>query len=323
MDNIGYDNTRNINAHIDYKTRADGGPFLQHLSILPGHLPPSVYQVFGQQTLRLPASPVRPLGQERSLPADGVIDLSDSVPHAIRIEVKDAYGNTAELKYQVQWKKNSIELPAAEPTGKKFYPGMLDGYETEDCAFYIGEKGLYDSVHINYAVSNEGLPGGISGLYTIGATDIPLGDSMLVRIRPDKQATADPVKVVMVRLAGDKKEVQRPEWQGDWASAKFREFGSFQLVEDKEAPVIFPTGIHRGAHLEKATHISFLVKDNLGAIRDFRAELDGKWLCFTNDKELAFIYKFDEHCPPGKHVLKVTAIDTAGNQTVQSYGFTR
>ena len=28
MDHISYDNTRNVNAHIDYKTKAGGGPFI-------------------------------------------------------------------------------------------------------------------------------------------------------------------------------------------------------------------------------------------------------------------------------------------------------
>ena len=44
-----------------------------------------------------------------------------------------------------------------------------------------------------------------------------------------------------------------------------------------------------------------LVKDNMGSFKNFRAELDGNWLRFTNDKGKSFIYKFDEHCPKGKH----------------------
>ncbi len=47
MDHISYDDTRNINAHIDYKTRATGGPFLQQLFFLPGYPFPSIYRVPG------------------------------------------------------------------------------------------------------------------------------------------------------------------------------------------------------------------------------------------------------------------------------------
>jgi hypothetical protein len=58
-------------------------------------------------------------------------------------------------------------------------------------------------------------------------------------------------------------------------------------------------------------------------IKNFRGELDGKWLRFTNDKGRSFIYKFDEMCPPGVHELKVSVEDEAGNKTIKTYHFTR
>jgi len=298
MNNISYNDTRNINAHIDYKTRETGGPFLQHLSRLPGYTPPSIYHG-----------------------GDGVIDLSDGVVHNIRIEVKDAYGNTADLRYRVLYKPSVMTAHEAAPlTGKEFYPGMLDTYETNDCAFYIGEKSLYDSVHIPFNVS-DGPP---SPVYSIGETYIPLQEPLLVRIKAkEDQIAGGTDRIVMVRSHGKEKEVQRPEWQGGWASARWREFGDFQLVQDEEAPRITPLGIKDGALLSKATQMAFRVKDDLGAIGDFRAELDGRWLCFTNDKRLDYIYKFDMHCRPGRHTLKVSAADVAGNRTTSIYHFTR
>src|SRR6202000_1539441 len=58
--------------------------------------------------------------------------------------------------------------------GKKFYPGMVDGVETEDCAFYLNEKSLYDSVMIGttvagYPGSGLSLPGAVSAAHLIGA----------------------------------------------------------------------------------------------------------------------------------------------------------
>ena len=54
-----------------------------------------------------------------------------------------------------------------------------------------------------------------------------------------------------------------------------------------------------------------------------RAELDGKWLRFTNDKGKTFIYYFDEYCLPGDHELKIHVEDEAGNITEKTYTFTR
>lgn len=346
MDNISYDDTRNINAHIDYKTRETGGPFLQHLSLLPGYAPPSIYRAAARSAAGSastagaanPAGSPSPAGSPAvkgaSLP-DGVIDLSDGAVHTMRIEVKDAYGNASQLRYQVLYLPASPNRNIPSNPGKRFYPGMLDGYETDDCAFYIGEKSLYDSVFIMYRTSGFPgtsviLPGArdiLSAVHIIGEPFIPLQEPLLVRIRPIHKDKVDAVtrkdRVVMVRSGGGGKDVIKPEWQGGWASGRFREFGNFQLVEDNEAPVITPIGIAEGALLNKSSRIAFTVKDNLGVVRNFRAELDGKWLCFTNDKNLAFIYKFDEHCPPGRHLLKVTVEDVAGNRATKEYNFTR
>jgi len=325
MDDISYLDTRKINAHIDYKTRERGGPWLQHLSRLPGYVAPTIYQ--GAMTRA--TVPVNGLNRQ---PADGVLDLADGLPHSVHIEVKDAYGNTTALKFQVQYRPTPSSTIQAEPLpGKSFSPGSLDGFEGENVAFYVGENSLYDNVHIGCTVADSALDAA-SPVYTIGSTMVPLEEPLLVRIRP-RALPAGKDRVVMVRTAGRKTDVVAPEWLNDWASARFREFGDFQLVEDRSAPVITPVGspkLYDGAVLTKARRIAFRVKDDLGGIRRFRAELDpspdgrgGQWLCFSNDKYLDFIYDFDKHCPRGKHVLKVTAEDVAGNSTTREYKFTR
>jgi hypothetical protein len=153
---------------------------------------------------------------------------------------------------------------------------------------------------------------------------------MLVRLRlPDRTdtaaggAAASTDRIVMVCFDSGEKAVEQPEWQGEWASARFGEFGNFQLVYDSIPPVITPIGLLEGADLSHAARIAFIVRDNLGTVRRFRAELDGQWICFTNDKALAYIYKFDQHCPPGPHMLKVTVEDVAGNRSEKEYHFNR
>ncbi|HZE85160.1 MAG TPA: M23 family metallopeptidase, partial [Puia sp.] len=73
MDNISYEDTHNINAHIDYKTREEGGPFLQHLTRLPGYSPP----LDSFPSIYWPGIP----GVAFSPATNGVIDLGDGRPH--------------------------------------------------------------------------------------------------------------------------------------------------------------------------------------------------------------------------------------------------
>jgi hypothetical protein len=299
MDNISYNDTRDLNAHIDYKTKSQGGPFLQHLSELPGYTN-SIYK--------------RKSG-------NGVIDVSDGAVHTVSIQVKDASENVSKLECKVRFVKGN-QQPA--PAGKQFYPQMMDGLENPECEFYLGERCLYDSVHIHYNKSANSNGQVVSSIHTIGAAYIPIRDSMLVRIQPLRTLTdAEKSRTVMQWFAGSKKEVQKVQWQGNWASTRFRDLGSFQLVLDTEPPVIAPIGFTDGADLSKATRLVFKVTDNLDEIKNVRTELDGKWLRFSNDKGSIFIYQFDEMCMSGQHELKIHAEDEAGNVTEKTYNFTR
>jgi murein DD-endopeptidase MepM/ murein hydrolase activator NlpD len=300
MDNISYNDTRYLNAHIDYKTRVSGGIFLQHLSELPGYLN-SIY--------------IKTNG-------NGVIDLSDGSTHAIRIVVKDTNGNTSELSFSVRY--SGVPVSTASAAGKMFYPMILDVYEDAECEFYMSERCLYDSVHIRKVTAASTSPAAVSSVHTIGSNLVPLQDSFLVRLKLNKNLTeSQKDRVIMMRSAGSSQSVQKVEWNGNWASARFRDFGSFQLMLDESPPVILPVGLTSGASLAKASRILFTVKDNYDKFGNFRATLDGKWLRFTNDKGRTFIYNFDEKCPPGEHELKIHVEDEAGNVTERVFQFKR
>ncbi|MBO9635652.1 MAG: M23 family metallopeptidase [Chitinophagaceae bacterium] len=304
MDNISYNDTRYLNAHIDYRTKAGGGPWLQQLFDLPGYIN-SIYKNVKN--------------------SGGAIDVSDGAVHTIRMEVKDTYLNTSTLTCKVQYKAGVASTPIAASTNNPmFYPLMLDGFEREDCEFFIGERCLYDSVHIRYNRTISANAQAVSAQHSVGANYIPLQEPFLIRIQPTQTLTpAQQQRTVMLWTSGTKKEVQKVEWQNNWASARFRDFGNFQLLVDEEAPTIVPIGFTDGADLSKATRIAFTVKDNYDKIKNVRPMMDGKWLRFTNDKGKTFIYRFDELCPPGKHELTIYAEDEAGNPTSKTFTFTR
>ncbi len=272
MDHISYDDTRNINAHIDYKTREEGGPFLQQLFFLPGYPFPSIYRVPFEDRGADPAAKASE-GNQRQRPdasgsPDGMIDLSDGGPHRIQIVVTDTRGNDAHLAFMVQFRpgaasaEDSVSVRQAAAI-KRFYPGMIDGIETADCAFFLSERSLFDSATIGVAAVGvprdpSYLPGAVTPLFAIGDGYIPLLEPVLVRLRLSDSIGPEtlhglPVvteRIVMVCSYGTSKDVRRPEWKGAWASARFGEFGSFQLIYDTIPPVITPLGPLEGADLK-------------------------------------------------------------------------
>lgn len=304
IDSITYDETRYVNAHIDYKTRASGGSFIEHLSRLPGN-PEGVYKDFS---------------------GDGVIELKDDSMHQIKIVVKDSYGNTSTLEFTI--KKGLIQegrenKSASYKENKEFHPGFVNIFEGNDLQLILNPEDLYDSVAFVHSTKPAISSMAFSEIHSCLSGLVPVHAGFTIRIKADKAVPPElQDKILIKRTWGNKTEVVKAICDGDWYSAKFRSFGNFELIGDSVAPVI-SGGFRENANLSHSALIVFTLNDNNEEIKNFRAKLDGRWLKFTNDKGRSFIYKFDEMCPPGNHELKVTVQDEAGNITEKTYHFTR
>jgi hypothetical protein len=300
LDNISYDETRYLNAHIDHKLKTGGGPYVEHLSRLPGY----------------------PEGVYKDGESDGIIYLEDDSIHQIKIEVKDAYGNISVLEFSI--KRGFINEDKYNQTSEqKFVPGFVNVFERDDVQVILKETDLYDSVNFIYVKKNSPLTQAVSSLHSIHTALAPVHGYFTIRLKSanDQQDASD--KIIMQRTWGSKMDVVKPEKNGEWFTAKFREFGNFQLLVDNVPPIISPIGIRDNANLSRSSQIIFTITDNMKKIKNFRAALDGKWLRFTNDKGRSFIYKFDERCQPGEHELKVSVEDEAGNETQRIFHFSR
>jgi len=303
LDSISYGETRYVNANIDYKTRAEGGPYIQHLSRLPGY----------------------PQGVYKDINGDGVIRLTDSNTHQIKIVVKDANGNTSLLEFKIQkWFATQPANPKnVSYNTKEFIPGFVNVFENENLQIYLPAATLYDSVTFNQSEKTSESPYAYSSVHSVLSGLIPAQDYFTIRIKTDKPVPENlSGKILMKRTWKGNSEVVKATKNENWYSAKFNAFGDFELIADDEPPVI-NANFHDNANLSHATKIIITPKDNNDEIKNFRAELDGKWLCFTNDKGRLFIYTFDDKCPRGKHELKISVEDEAGNRTERILHFTR
>ena len=299
IDRVGYDETRYLNAHIDYKTKLSGGYYLQYVFPLDGDK----------------------LGIYQNNPTQKYISLKDTAVHSYRLVVKDPNGNLTEARFSLQ---RSARINGSTPKqGPLMLPNQINIYETENIQVVIPEKGFYDSIYFTHYVRAKTESTGFSPIHDVLSFKVPVHSPFTVRIKADK-TVAYPLrdKMLIRKQTKNETDVRKANWELGWYTSSFREFGSFQLISDDVPPLIQIQGVADGANLSKATRIVITANDNNEAIRNFRAELDGKWLMFSQ-KGRTFTYKFDEHCLPGKHSLKISVNDEAGNTTVKTVGFTR
>ncbi|MEQ1553327.1 MAG: M23 family metallopeptidase [Ferruginibacter sp.] len=295
IDSISYAETRYLNAHIDHKVRSNGGPWLQHLSPLPG------YENYIYKTDN----------------NNGVVMLKDSETHHIKIVVSDANKNVATIKFDLA---NGISFAKSEiKSTQKFIPNYVNIFENSKVHFYLPENALYDTVNFEYQEikATDG-----KTIYQLHHADVPVQSMYPISIK-ENFAIEDSGKIVMERFYGSKKDFAKAIYNKGWYTASFREFGNFRLLIDKEPPTIVPIGFKDGMNTAALKRILFKVKDNTEDIVNFTALLDGNWLRFSNDKGINFIYNFDERCQPGEHELKIYATDQVGNVAERVYKFSR
>jgi murein DD-endopeptidase MepM/ murein hydrolase activator NlpD len=298
LDKVGYEETRYLNAHIDHRHKKAGGPYLQHLFRLPGDRL-AIYLDSLSDGIRLP----------------------DSATRTFRIEVSDPYGNTSVARLSLQ-----RTFPAKTPTpreGPLMRPGELGLYEAEDIQVVVPEDALYDDISFRHVRSSvpQG-PSSYSPVHELHTPSVPLHVPMTVRVKADKPIPY-PLRDRMLirRTTGEEQQVQKARWELGWHTASFREFGRFQLISDELPPTIQFVGLTEGARVA-GPKIVVTVDDENKAVKNFRAELDGKWLMFAQ-KGKTFTYRMDERFTPGKHSLQVSVEDEAGNRSTRTIELTR
>jgi len=297
LDNIGYDETRYINAQIDFPYEARGGGSLQHITPLPGAREVAYNTYEG----------------------DGIIHLTDTEPHAVLIEVYDANNNVTRIPFRVQY-DGSLSPSATGAAGEQFLPGEINVFERDAFQVVTTEKTMYDAVNVSFSASSNSAANAVSPLFTFLSAAIPSHDSVTIRIKPNATIPDEWKDRVVIRgTAGSRSVVQKATWQRGWLMAKFRQFGSYQAFIDNIPPTVNAVP----SDLTRATRIVFTPTDNFNTIKSFRVEVNGQWLRFTNDKSRTWIYTFDEKFPRGQSQLKVRVEDEAGNVTERVWNVTR
>jgi hypothetical protein len=301
LDSIDYDGSLYINAHIDYRYKANGGPYLQHIARLPGDHGTAF----------------------RSYGGDGVLMLGDQEVHRIDIEVKDPAGNASYINFRVQYLDSLAALLPPREKKEMALPGTefilsKPGFEAR-----LAPGALYDMLQPLYFRSEGKQPGAVSDFHQFNDATVPIHRDVEVRIRPDKDIPGSWKDHLLMQRTGRGSTIRKVELVNGWATARFGELGKFQLLADIIPPSINSPGKGDTINLSAASRIIFSPTDNFGIVKIFRAELDGSWLRFTNDKSRNWIYKFDERWSYGVHELTVTVEDHAGNLTRRSWWIKR
>jgi murein DD-endopeptidase MepM/ murein hydrolase activator NlpD len=293
LDNIGYEETRYMNAQADYKTKKDGSAWIQ----LCRQLPNDKLGIYKSYT-----------------DSKGVIDVGDNKPHEIKIQVLDTKGNTTTMRFFAKLNTETVRMAG----NNEFVAGKKNKYEDANIQVSFNENSLYDHIYFQGDVRQSN--SSISNIYKVHTGNVPLHDYVELKLKL-KQGIVDKekTKIAIVKLPYGKETSKKgkvAEVENGWAITKIREFGDYEIVKDITPPQI-TTFVKNNDNVAKLKRVAFTVKEETTNVQIFRGEIDGKWARFVQKGDV-FYYELDEHFPAGPHTMTVKAYDENGNKAEMS-----
>jgi len=303
LDDIGYDDTRYVNAYADYKIKELNNKWVQCFFKLPGNHLDKIYSNLNRNYGRL--------------------IWNDERPHKVSIIITDDKENKSEILFYVRSEMKLGPMMAIRypEVMSKFFPNTVNSYDGQDMRFLLNSNALYDKVL--FVPKTTKFDSGYSDKHKVLESYIPAHSYFDLAIKSNKTVPHLMTDKVVMMYSDGKDEDGRAALAIDsgWYRAKVRSFGTYWLDIDTTPPVI-KSEQKNGANLSKAKQITFEVKDNKTSVKKFSGYLAGKWICFEQHNDL-FFYKFDEHCPKGKHQLIFSAEDENNNVSDYHLNFVR
>lgn len=300
MQRFSFNETRYINAHVDFPEYRTTRRWVQRSFVLPGN--------------RLPMYTTRSRGIFRPEPGSS---------HAMEYIVEDAMGNVASLPFSVTGADLKPEASAAKDPERIIHWDQPWTFTRPDISVRIPEGALYDDEVFGFS-QMPGLDGiTYSDRFRLHDAKTPLQESILVRIQAD-EVPAELRDKVLVGLVDERGSVSSAggSWSNGNVSTRVRSFGTFAIVADTTAPSIRVLGLVPDGRVQ--SRIQLRIRDNLSGLNSVEARIDGEWRLFEHDaKNSLFTHSLDGRTAAGRHELTVRATDNKGNTATYTTTFRR
>lgn len=253
---------------------------------------------------------------------DGIMTLDDTLAHKLKIVVSDYKGNSSAKTYVV--KRDDRVMPvdtsaAAEGAYMAWY--LANVYEKDGMKITVPAASLYRSVYLKVdTLASRVSP--YSPVWRIHTPEIPLHTPAAVSVKYEgPEELADKALLASVRRDGSLSGAGGNVEEG-MLVAKLHAFGNYTVAIDTVAPSVTPN-FKNGAVLQ-GSKVSFVIRDRLSGLKNYRVEIDGHWVLAEFDAKNArlSVPLADARIKRGiMHSLKIVVTDNKGNEKVLNRKF--
>ena len=303
VDELDFSTSRYINAHMDYKEKKESKKKYHRCYKLPHNKLTNYSEIINE----------------------GIINIKDTLPHLISLEVTDIYGNISDLEFNVKSTNNPFLTRCPLPKDTINIPFSLDKvniFKKENMELHMESFSLYEPLmfHYNTIDSVDGVYGIV---HQVHYNNTPVHKKYVLSLNAE---IADSLKarsyIATTDLKGNFWYIGG-KWTEGFIKTKTREFGNFCIITDTIIPEIKGVNIYPGKIFNTQSTIKCTIKDKDSGIKNYRGEIDGKWILMDYDyKKNLLRFDIDKNISKGKHTFTLKVIDNVDNEKIYSADFT-
>jgi hypothetical protein len=304
---FGFDETRYLNAHLDYQAQMNNQGFFNRTFLLPGNV----------------------LSMYENVVNNGILS-ADTEPKKVTLTARDVVGNMVNLTFFIQQKAFETYSQSKDYTYFMPYnePSLI---KVEGAKFYFSKGSFYENVYLKFAQTTEGGTfGTYSPTYHLHNAEIPIQWQTVISIKP--VGLPDSLRDKAFIAYCPKNQAAIFNCGGGWSDegylvAKNNRFGRYCVMVDQIAPTVTP--IRFQFDMRKSAKMSFRIQDNFESTGSseglkYKATVDDSWILMEFDaKNNLLFHQFDERIGQGEHFLRIEVTDNRRNAGVYEAKFIR
>ena len=298
-DKLDFSTTRYINAHMDFKEKIKNKIKFHRCYVLPNNKLDNYVEIIN----------------------NGIITSKNDSVYNIKIKVSDYFQNLSILKFKVISNKTFSDRINLNTKNKFFNVSEANIYKTNNFKIHMPAYALYDTLNFKHSLSysqNEK----IGTIHHCQNNYTPLQKQSVISIKSTLPNKLKNKAYIAKRIKKNKFKYMGGKWIDKFISTKVKELGDFCVLVDTLPPEIKLINIYDEKNIYKQKTIECIIKDNESGIKNYRAEIDGKWILMEYDyKKNLLKYEINEKIQLGAHNLNVKVTDNLGNTETKNIRF--
>lgn len=298
FDKLSFEDTRYINAHIDFTLFKEEKKMQHRCYALPGDKLPN-YKILENL---------------------GRYNFKTDNEHIITIKIDDVSGNSATAQFKVK----SHSFPALQSSKDKisvkpssiFRYDVNNVFKNEWVHMELPVGVLYEDLAFEFSIGDT-LKNNIGPIYQLHYDKVPLHKNISIKIKSPAIDSSLYSKLMLLHY-DDKgnSSAAGGTWQNGYVVSQVKRFGGYAITVDTVAPSIIAVNIPANGIISNLRELKFKIGDGLSGIGIYNAYVNGEWICMEFDAKSGILsYDFHKPLPKGKIDLLLIVEDTRGNVT--------